>query len=97
MDPRYFAHTLTTFEASLYISGLNRRYRHSWEQARYTGFLAMKPHYKDGFTIDDLGQFQWEKKSDCNSSADPADELKRLRAMARKRDQELKLNNNGIR
>lgn len=91
MDPRYFAHTLTTFEASLYISGLNRRYRHSWEQARYTGFLAMKPHYKDGFTIDDLGQFQWEKNS--NSAA----ELQRLREIARKRDRELNNSNNGIR
>ena len=96
MDPRYFAHTLTTFEASLYISGLNRRYRHSWEQARYTGFLAMKPHYKDGFTIDDLGQFQWEKKSDCDC-ANSAAELKRLREIARKRDRELNNSNNGIR
>ena len=60
MDPRYFAHTLTFFEARLFLNGLQRRRQAAWEVARYQAFYSAAPHCKN-FKFEDLGRFPWEK------------------------------------
>lgn len=93
MDPRYFAHTLTFYEAGLFLKGLERRKRSGWEAARYIAFQALRPYAKDGFSIEDMGKFYWEIPH--KALADEEDEIRKLRERVRKEDEELlkKLNN----
>lgn len=98
MDPRYFAHTLSLFEAELYLRGLQRRAYSGWEQARYAGFLAAKPHCSEEFEIGNLGRFYWEKEdTPVRDIERDRKELKALRERARRRDEDFfKKMKNGI-
>lgn len=98
MDPRYFAHTLSLFEAELYLRGLQRRAYAGWEQARYAGFLAAKPHCAKEFELQDLGRFYWENEGrPIRDAEQEKKELAAARARARRRDEEfLKKMKNGI-
>jgi hypothetical protein len=101
MDPQYFAHTLTIYEAEHYVKGLNRREKRKWERSRYEAFHAMKPHYKN-FKFADMAEFPWEKERDAVATPrltaeEQEQELAALRARARAQDEEyLKRKANGI-
>ena len=101
MDPQYFAHTLTIYEAEHYVKGLNRCEKRKWERARYEAFHAMKPHYKN-FKFADMGEFPWEKERDAVATPrltaeEQEQELAALRVRARAQDEEyLKRKANGI-
>lgn len=62
MNPEYFARALSLYEAKHFIAGLDKRYRAGWEQARFTGYWAAKPHYKD-FHPENMPLFFWERDS----------------------------------
>ena len=98
MDPQYFAHTLTLYEANLFLRGMARRQQQQWEVARYMAFYSAWPHCKN-FTFDKMGQFPWEKKVEAAqelSTEEQEREIEALRARARARDEEwLKQQNNG--
>ena len=93
MDPVYFARALSLREAALFISGLSRRNRAGWEQARLIAKFAAAPHVK-GFTDDMLPTFAWEKEEEeapHNEEREMA-ELAALRAYALKRDEQILIN-----
>ena len=94
MDPQYFAHTLTIYEAEHYVKGLNRREERKWERARYEAFHAMKPHYKN-FKFADM-----ERDAVATprlTAEEQEQELAALRARAWAQDEEyLKRKANGI-
>ena len=75
MDPRYFAHTLTFFEARLFLNGLQRRRQAAWEVARYQAFYSAAPHCKN-FKFEDLGRFPWEERGEPEMNEE--EELKAL-------------------
>lgn len=94
MDPRYFAHTLTFYEAGLFLKGLERRKRTAWETARYLAFQVLRPYAKEGYTIDDMGKFYWEGKP--KDEQKEKESLMALRERAQKEDEELlRMLNNG--
>lgn len=101
MDPQYFAHTLTIYEAEHYVRGLRRREEKAWERARYEAFYSAKPHYKN-FKFSDMGKFPWEEERDAEAlpkltPEEQKRELDALRAHARAQDEEyLKRKANGI-
>lgn len=91
MDPQYFTHTLTAYEAELFVRGLQRRRQSLWEVARYLGFYSAAPHCKD-FSFSMMGLFPWEKNEEPEeekSEEDKMREIQELRALARIRDAEL--------
>ena len=96
MDPVYFARALSLREAALFLSGLSRRYRAAWEQARMIAKFAAAPHVKD-FSDDMLPTFSWEHEDaqedeDSHSEEREAAELEALRAYALKRDEQILIN-----
>ena len=101
MDPSYFAHTLTPYEAELFLKGMIRRPRAAWEQSRYIAYYAAKPHCKESFTFESMGQFSWEKEGVITGTLETPEEteakLGALRERARKEDAIIlkKLNGNG--
>lgn len=95
MDPRYFAHTLTLYEAELFCLGLQRRRQLAWEVARYQAYYSAAPHCKD-FTPDKMGRFPWDEDGSIEqlSEEEELQELAALRARAAARDAEF-LKRNG--
>lgn len=60
MDPGYFTHELSFYEAELFCRGLRRRERGAWERARYNAYYSAAPHCKN-FRFDDMRKFPWEE------------------------------------
>lgn len=100
MDPQYFTHTLTLYEAELFVRGLQRRKRIFWEQARYIAYHTLVPYAKSGFSLDDMRRFSWEDSEEelPMSEEEQQRELEALRKRAELRDKEwMKLKGNGRR
>ena len=97
MDPRYFAHTLTLYEARLFVAGLQRRRQESWEMARYQAFHSVAPHCKD-FSFEKMPKFSWELETEGVTEMSEEEKIKELEALRRyalNRDKQLL--ENGIR
>lgn len=88
MDPQYFAHTLTLYEAELYCKGLARRWQIAWSLARYQAFYSAAPHCKN-FTFEKMGEFPWEKEDENEhlTEEQEEEELRALRARAHAMDE----------
>jgi hypothetical protein len=63
MDPGYFTHELSFYEAELFCRGLRRRERGAWERARYNAYYSAAPHCKN-FRFDDMRKFPWEEEEE---------------------------------
>lgn len=91
MDPRYFMHTLTMYEAELFVAGFRRREQAEWELARYQAFYAAVPHLK-GFSFASMGKFPWEKDDNYVppvSAEQQLQELNELRKFAQNIDKKI--------
>ena len=88
MDPIYFAHTLTFYEAELFCRGLRRRERGAWERARYVAYHAAAPHCK-GLSPDKMRRFPWEREEvkEKQSEEEALREIEVLREYARLQDE----------
>jgi len=55
---------LTLYEFCLiqdgYLKKAQSEYQTKWEQTRWLGYCAMRPHFK--ITVEELMPFNWEKK-----------------------------------
>lgn len=98
MDPQYFAHTLSLYEAKLWLKGYRRRAQMAWELARYQGFYSAAPHCKN-FTFAEMGKFPWEETAEPveeMSEEEKLAELAALRQRAKERDERLMKIHDGI-
>ena len=99
MDPQYFAHTLTLYEAKLWLHGYRRRQQAAWEIARYQAFYAAAPHCTN-FSFASMGKFPWEKEQEKTtvkkSRREWLREIKAARERARERDEQIARMKNGI-
>jgi hypothetical protein len=81
MDPQYFAHALTVYEAEAYLRGVARRNRAGWEQARYIAHYICATQCKN-WSFSNLRKFPWEEQGDKSARINDSEELKNLRGRA---------------
>ena len=99
MDPQYFAHTLTLYEAKLWLNGYRRRQQAAWEISRYQAYYSAAPHCKN-FTFASMGEFPGEKEHAKTTAKQSKRkwlrEIKAVRERARQRDEMIKRMKNGV-
>lgn len=84
-------------EVESFIEGLNRRNRESWEQTRLLGYIIAQVNSTKTLKQSDILRFPWdeeepEEKKDTHVSDE---DVKRLRAMAKAAELQLKTGKDG--
>lgn len=78
------------------MRGVERKERAGWEQARYIAYYCMRPWAGEGFSMEDMVHFPWEKETDEETpltEAEEREEEKRILTKMAIIEQQLKKRN----
>ena len=72
-------------EVELFLEGLNRRNRESWEQTRFLGYIIAQVNSSKTLKQTDILRFPWDETDteDRKNTSVSDEDMKRLREMAK--------------
>lgn len=90
VDPGYFLDKMSFIEVRLFLDGLNKRNRDAWEQTRILAYIIAQVNSTKQLDISNVLPLPWDNDKIETKQHDTVsdDDIKRLRAMAKKIEQQ---------
>lgn len=89
-DPEYVLDKMKLYEANVALKYSYLKHKDAWEQARLVAYMEAATHSTKSMKMSDLMEFSWEKDERPETKPLTEADRRRLRAKARRYEEEMK-------